>query len=341
MMSLRAAPGWRWVALCALLCAACGDDDAQEPPQPAALGAWFKAPQQALPSKLSGFGLYADPKDLAKVPPGVITYTPKHPLWSNASEKTRHLVVPQGQTIDNSGQAWALPVGSVLFKTFSYEQAGGALRHIETRVMRLGDEGWEYGSYLWDEDGKDATQLDMRRAVPVEVTLEGGERFEHMVPNKLECRSCHEASPSFVLGLSQLQLPQGQLEGDTEDSLMQPLQPAAALDDDPETAWVKGYMLGNCAHCHNGWGQSPNSTYSLLPDDLLAQTINKDTEGNASAVGKRIIPGDPEGSVLYQALKGYDDDPELKAMPPLGVQRRDQEAIERIKRWILSLPTEK
>lgn len=340
-MPFKATPGWRWAALCALLslCTACGDDDASAP-QTDAPGAWFKAPLQALPDKLSGFGIYADPNDLTKVAPKVITYTPKHPLWSNASEKTRHLVVPDGTTIDNSADYWQLPVGSVLFKTFSYPRAQGALRHIETRVLRRGQEGWEYGSYLWDEDGRDATQLDMRRAVPVEVTLEGGERFEHMVPNKLECRSCHEASPSFVLGLSDLQLPVGQLRAGDAAPLVQPLKPAQALDDDPETAWVKGYMLGNCTHCHNGWGESPNSTYSLYPDDLLAQTINKDTEGNASAVGKRIIPGAPEESVLYQALRGYDDDPELKAMPPLGVQRLDQEAIARIKAWITALPAQ-
>lgn len=321
----------------------CSDDDEDndtQTPAPLVLGQWFDDPLQPLPSSLAGFGIYPRAPALQVDPTRVIAYEPAYPLWSNASAKARHLVLPQGAKIDNTQPLWSLPVGSVLFKTFSFPVADAptTLRHVETRVMRRTATGWEFGSYLWDDAGKDAAQLDMRRAVPVSIDLPQGGSFEHMVPNKLECRACHEASPSATLGLRAAQLPLGQVTAPIGvEVFAAPLQPQAALDEDPTLAWVKGYMLGNCVHCHNGSEQNTNSTYSLAPEAFLANTINQDTEGNASAVGKRIVPGDPNASVLYQALRGYDDDPELKAMPPLGVQRRDEAAIERVRAWIAGL----
>ncbi len=42
-------------------------------------------------------------------------------------------------------------------------------------------------------------------------------------------------------------------------------------------------------------------------------------------------------SILFQAFSGETDDPEVGDMPPLGIDRRDAEAIEVLRGWIASL----
>ncbi len=331
--------------LCVVLCwglwVGCGTSEDDPPKQVVAtLGDWFDEPLQDFPDDLSGFGLYSSMDTLDVPGSRVITYSPRYPLWSNSSIKTRHIVLPEGMSIDNSEEHWTFPVGSVVFKTFSYPKNTDdeALRHIETRVLRRTEDGWEYGSYLWDEQGEDAVKLDMKRSVAVPVELGTGASFDHKVPNKLECRSCHEASPEIPLGLRTAQLSEEHMEMDGEIPLQNPLPTSlTTLDDDPETAWVKGYMLGNCVHCHNGSEQNSNSTYDLSPDVFLSQTIERETEGNASAIGVRIVPGDPEASVLYRAMRGAQEELEIKEMPPVGVQHRDESSIERLGDWIKNL----
>lgn len=306
------------------------------------LADWFENPTQAWPERLSAFNLYLEPqRDLTRVAKGARPYTPSYPLWSNGSEKVRHLIVPKGASIDATAEddlPWRYPTGTVLFKTFVFETDKG-LRPVETRVMRKLAEGdkWEYAHYQWDDAGRDATRLDMRKTVPVTLTLASGESLTHVIPNKLQCRSCHEASPRWVLGLStrQFDAHRDVLNAWEVDKIISPTQ-LPALEGNALDVWVQGYFLGNCTHCHNGWGESPNSTYSLYPADYKANTIDRPTEGNASAVGTRVIPGDADQSVLYQAVFGYDD-PELKEMPPIGVERRDQDAIMKLKTWINQL----
>jgi hypothetical protein len=50
------------------------------------------------------------------------------------------------------------------------------------------------------------------------------------------------------------------------------------------------------------------------------------------------VPGSPETSILFLAFSGETDDPEVSAMPPMGVDVRDQAAIELLRAFILELP---
>ena len=101
------------------------------------------------------------------------------------------------------------PVGTLLFKTFSAPRITDSglteSQPIETRLLRLQEDKWQYAVYLWNEDGRDAelAELDSTHAVSVELD---GERFDHIVPAKLDCRKCHESGPSAVIGLDELRL---------------------------------------------------------------------------------------------------------------------------------------
>jgi hypothetical protein len=78
----------------------------------------------------------------------------------------------------------------------------------------------------------------------------------------------------------------------------------------------------------------------LLPEDFVANTVNRETESSASGVGVRVVPGDTEGSALFQAVvraRSPDYAGDLKPMPPVGVERIDSRAERILRAWIESL----
>jgi hypothetical protein len=84
---------------------------------------------------------------------------------------------------------------------------------------------------------------------------------------------------------------------------------------------VKGYVEANCVSCHNGVAE-----FDLSHDVFLAATL-----GVPSAAGPvRITPGDPGASELFHRF-------ETRQMPPVGVQLRHDEAVERMRAWIAGL----
>lgn len=265
------------------------------------------------PEDLGAF--YPQAPNLSVVPAGGEAYEPRWPLWSNGLGKLRHILLPEGEEPSRAGDdAYDFPDGTMFFKTF---KAGE--HPIETRVMRLVDGEWQFAAYRWNEDATSATLLDGRAPVPVEVTVDG-ETFEHRIPSRAQCRSCHEAGERRVLGYTPVQL-------DDEADIEAP---------DSLTREVMGYVYGNCVQCHDGSGE-PQASFSLLPEDFLANTINQPTQGSASGAGIRVVPEDPDESVLYQAVRGGDSERGVQAMPPLGVQRRDPSAEQLLHQWITEL----
>lgn len=79
------------------------------------------------------------------------------------------------------------------------------------------------------------------------------------------------------------------------------------------------------------------SPLDLRHPHALAQLTGVPTQGSGQLSGLRVAPGAPEESVLYQSLVTDGSLPELKPMPPLGVQRRDADAAALIAAWIRAL----
>lgn len=292
-------------------------------------------PTAALPALLSDTGLFPDMGDPSAAHARAIEYAPQYPLWSNGSVKLRHMVLPQGERIDASGEEWRFPEGTLFFKTFAFEgdDASDGLRYVETRVLRSTDDGWEPAAYLWRDDRSDAELLEGRAATEVAVEYDG-EELLHGVPSKRQCRTCHESARVDVLGFTGLQLNDGeQLPRLRELDVFEPdmAEPDSIDSDD---AWLLGYVTGNCVHCHNGWADGANSSFRLDHEVFLDNTIGRETESSASGIGTRIVPGDAEASVLYLAFTAQDNGTGIEEMPPLGVQLRDAEMAERLREWI-------
>jgi hypothetical protein len=297
---------------------------------------------------MSELGLYAALPELARVHDAVAPYRPAYELWSNGTTKDRFLYLPPGASIDTSERDnWVFPPGTLLLKTFSAPRVTGSgvteAQPIETRLLRLLDEDWQYAVYLWNEAGSDAelADLDTSHAVAVEID---GEHFEHVVPARLDCRKCHEAQPSPVIGADELRLAGPYTEGGPsqlavlhEAGLLSdlPSEPKRVVHDDLTTQRVLEYLEGNCTHCHNG-GDGASSAFDLRHDVALENLVNRETEGEAIA-GIRVVPGEPERSALYLAFSRVEADDDIQAMPPVGVQRGDAGALELFKRWIEEL----
>ena len=325
---MRNVRSWAFAALL-MGAAGCGEDGEAEGAR------WLDAPTDTLPARLSEMGLYPEAGRIDLTHPRAIGYTPRWPLWTNGGDKTRYVILPEGESVGAGGDVWAMPEGALLIKTFAFKRSPeGAPVPIETRVMRKTAEGWLYDGYIWDEDGQDATLRDSRRSALVQVYDADGQPFEHRIPNQLDCKSCHASEPGEVLGFSGRQLDEGDLqrlaEGGVLDQAPEPYTlPLSGLDGE-----VAAYFVANCAFCHNG-GSGVSNAFDLRPEVMLENTINTPTEGSGSAVGLRVVPGAPSESVLFQAVSGEGGGDELKLMPPDDlVQLRDAEGIETLRRWI-------
>jgi hypothetical protein len=59
--------------------------------------------------------------------------------------------------------------------------------------------------------------------------------------------------------------------------------------------------------------------------------------GSGTAPGIRVVPGNPEMSVLYRQLTRMNLTRGYNPMPPVGVQVADPDAVQLVREWILSL----
>lgn len=244
------------------------------------------------------------------------SYEPAFPLWTNGADKRRFVQTPDGTPAEPA----AIPVGTLFFKQFAYD---GVV--IETRVIRVGESGPEYAVYVHEDGSPHGARRmapDAVREVPVVFE---GESFTHVIPHETQCAACHEAGMGPVLGFTARQLEPGEPDDGDEDD-----------DDEGRGSLereVTGYVQGNCVHCHNGSGV-PGASFDMRSEVFVANTVGMPTTGSASVAGLRVVPGDPEASVLYQAFVGQQP---AAPMPPLGVQRRDQQTATLVRAWIESL----
>jgi hypothetical protein len=314
---------------------------------------------RALPERLSGTGLFAD-SSMTQTRPGVIAFSPQYPLWSDGATKRRWIKLPEGKFIDASRpDAWEFPPGTRLWKQFSVG------RPVETRLIERQEDGsWRFATYIWTEDGTDAT-LAPEEGVP-SLKMSGGSGHGYTIPSEADCRACHDGAAVPVLGFSALQLspdrdplaPHGEaarpdhvnLRTLAERGLLRNL-PKSLIDNPPKIAASSpteraalGYLHGNCAHCHNessdGAGVpvvakleqkvADGGSAAFVLGTLIGETSRFRGPGS-HAPAQLVSPGHSDLSVLVKRMRSRDA---RVQMPPLGTQVPDEEALALIERWI-------
>lgn len=191
--------------LLSLLLAACSG----EAPPPAPV---FHA--EANPEKLSDWRLMRARNGVLALSPGATPYDLATPLFSDYALKLRTVTLPDGTSaVYDATDAFALPVGTILSKTFYYETTGergvvradgartvsdGAMalagvRLIETRLLVHRAEGWVALPYVWNEAQTEATLKRTGEIVPLTLARADGRRenFAYLVPNQNQCAGCH------------------------------------------------------------------------------------------------------------------------------------------------------
>jgi hypothetical protein len=309
------------------------------------------------PQSLQDTGLYADFATL-QVDPAHLAFSPQYPLWTDGAAKRRWISLPPGTAIDGSDpDAWVFPVGTRLWKEFSFYG-----RRIETRyIERQSDGQWLYAAYAWSADGREAHLVSERGRRGV-YPLGGGR--SHTIPGVGDCKACHHGSRTEVLGFSALQLSPDR----DPNALHAELRPGEGVDltklvekglvvglpkplrETPpriEAASVTeraalGYLHGNCGHCHNDQGSLRNvglflrhTSHAEVPPALastVGHPVKKPAPGQSPDAVLRVEPGRPERSGLMQRVGSRY--PALQ-MPPLGTEMVDGEALDLLRRWIV------
>lgn len=282
-------------------------------------------------------------------------FSPQYPLWSDGAVKSRWVYLPPGTTIDARSTAWDFPAGTKFWKEFRFNG-----RKVETRMLwKASDSHWEFGSYVWDADGSDAT-LAPADGVVGAADLGGGKR--HSIPSRIDCRSCHEARRIEVLGFNALQLSTDRdpnaihgepiAAGDVtlktlvEEKLLSPartdlLAAPPRISGDPLTRSVVGYLAANCGHCHNRDTDVPLLGASLRPGDvadggaiaraLASHRTDWQVPGTGEAPSLAINPASPDASAILVRMRSRRPSSQ---MPPTGTAIVDTEAVAAVRAWI-------
>jgi hypothetical protein len=332
---------------CLAVATGCGDGDEVDAAGGFQLPVECNSDTQVPPAKLVCTGLYADIAEKV-IAPNVEAYSPAVPLWSDGTDKQRWIQIPPGEVIDNSDpNEWIFPVGTKAWKQFSLDE-----RRVETRLwQKVEHDYWVAAAYAWDDDEASATRS---RGGDIEI----GDTTYH-IPKSNECEDCHRGRTDRILGFEEVSLG---LEGasgltleqlNAEERLSVPLDTTELSigDDGTELAApVLGWMHANCGTtCHNrnsdskGWSAdmflrlepAELDGRSLKRSDPLKTTIGISAVTPAFSGTTRIVPGDPEGSLLFELITQREKG---RQMPPIASNLVDEDNAALIEEWIAALP---
>ncbi len=307
------------------------------------------------PANLRDTGLYSD-WATKTVAPDNLPFSPQYPLWSDGAKKSRWVRIPKGAFIDASNpDVWRFPVGTRLWKEFRFA------RRAETRYIERTRAGWQFASYLWNDDETEAPvapELGARSA-PIRDGL------YHRIPSRTDCRACHEAGPVHVLGITALQMSPDRdpnaLHADPPDpgsldltslvarGLVRGLPrrvtavPPRIVASTPAARAALGYLSTNCGNCHTGAGELASLAFALNytinraegePAPALLTAVGKPSHFKVSTdpdIIERVCAGHPDKSMVVARMASRYP---LLQMPPLGSQLVDEEALKLIRQWI-------
>ena len=306
-----------------------------------------RSAHDTFPNQLSKTGIFRSLETLEPMP-GVVPYQVTVPRWMDGAKGKRWIAIPgQGQAKLSLEEPSEFPEGTVLVKQIELSSAHSSNPiRLETQLLHLENDTWTPYSYLWNEDGTDASltqptgvDRDLPTASPADQRL----MESWHVGAQNECRLCHNADAGYVLGFSPNQL-QSQLESLSRRGVIHPTTEVAArhrlVDPQDKTKSLndraRSYLHANCAMCHRPGGSVIASFF--LRRDLSFEALNTNKGTGVGTFGIRnakvIANGDPFRSVvLYRMSKlGY------SRMPYIGTQSVDSDGVALIADWIRSLP---
>lgn len=275
---------------------------------------------------------------------------------------------------NGDGNVLELPVGSVLIKTFYYDNVQnvnpvGSTRIIETRLMIRKSSGWVFADYIWNAEQTEAFFSLAGSYTNVSWIDEGGPKSaNYRIPSEEQCIVCHkkkqtvnstEVTIHMPIGIkpqnlnfdynygmtTQNQLQRWVQQGYLQNSLTLPSVQNTTVDyndtSKPLELRVRSYVDINCAHCHS---QDRHCDYRPMKFDFNSTFNNltnmgvcvstEDMQDFDPALDKIVNPGSPNRSMMYHRINTTD---EAVMMPLHGRSIIHQEGVNLIGSWISSL----
>ena len=314
------------------------------------------------PTRLSEWGLFDASADTLVISEQTRRYELNEPLFSDHALKLRTLYLPPGTAARYvERDAFDLPVGSIVTKTFFYQRgAQGAYkrgahrgrtidrsRHdlVETRLLVRQADGWDALPYVWQGD---EAVLDLTGEL-IPMAFED-QNFVYSVPSRNECGSCHvtdhTAGSLQPIGLKARHLPAAFQQALAAEQLLTAVPtdiPQAAPLNDPMASIderARAYLDINCGHCHNAQGAADTSGLLLdyHTESLRALGRCKPPIASGRGSGNRaygIVPGAPDESILIYRMGTTAPG---ERMPEVGRALPHEQGIEVLRQWIAQLP---
>ncbi|MGB3607981.1 MAG: cadherin-like domain-containing protein [Psychroserpens sp.] len=290
---------------------------------------------------------------------GVVPYELNSALFSDYAQKKRFVWMPSGSkaTYDSDFTPLQFSIGSVIIKNFYYEnvQPSNSQRIIETRLMYLTAEGWNFAEYVWNDDQTEATFTTQGSFTNIEW-LENGitNAVNYRIPSRTECFACHNKfGTPLPIGPKPQNLNRdlnysdgtfNQLQQWIELGYLEDNLPAAIVSTvkwDDETLdldlRVRSYLDINCGHCHSdeSYCEYRPMRYAFNDND---EDINKgvcvEPDTQIAGTSHIVVPGNTDASVLRFRLNSIE---EQNRMPLLGRTLTHEEGVRLIEEWINSL----
>ena len=309
-------------------------------------------------SKLSDYRFF---KDLTNQIPTdeVLPYQLQSELFSDYTYKQRFVYVPLSMKVGHEkNKVFMFPVGSVLIKTFSYQNTVSELtpQLLETRLLIHSEGGWKAVSYIWNEDQSEAYLSLVGGTIQTSFSDEDGNirSVRYRAPNKNQCKECHQINASLTpigpkarnmdLTLSYDDKPQNQLAKwhdlgwiDQDIDFMKMINYSSLNEGIEDRA--RAYLEINCAHCHIPGGAADTTGLYLMLEETNEKSLGfykKPVAAGKASFNLRysIVPKNPNESILLRRMESMD--PGIM-MPESGRALKHAEGIEVISEWINSL----
>lgn len=300
---------------------------------------------------------------------GILLYEPASSLFTDYAYKSRYIWMPAGASAsieDDLEGTIDFPEQTILIKNFFYpadfRKPAENIRVIETRLMVKRNGLWDAFPYIWNEDQTDASYKVVGAEIPVNWIDNQGEAqlANYIVPNKAQCKSCHNKEEIMVpLGVKAKHLnyelqekdgPKNQLIKWEEAGYIHGLKavdkyPSMVSYNDPSSPLdlrAKAYLDINCAHCHNAEGPASTSGLFLNYEETDPAKLGVFKTPVAAGFGAgsftySIWPGKSEESIMTYRMGTNQVG---AAMPEIGRVTVHKEGLELIKAWIDAMPEE-
>lgn len=303
------------------------------------------------PEKLGCTGLYSDWASRT-IAPTARAFKPGFELWSDGAAKSRWIELPAGTKIDASDpSAWVFPVGTKVWKEFRLD-TGNGLRPIETRLLWKRASGWLRTTYVWSEDGREASEV--RTGVP-NVPGTGG----YTIPATSLCVQCHSGRVDDLLGFEAISLAAPEATGLTYaelqrlDLLMSSngrhTLPASSLQvpGTPVERTALGVLHANCGvSCHNpigGGGRfearlevgASGGLGTVLASPAVQTMVNQHStyrppNASAGTTYYRLHPLDVTRSTALERMGKRGEG----QMPPIATGKVDPAGVAAVTAWV-------